>query len=205
MSGPPTPRFTLTLLAVSAIALVGRGGEGVPGRELLTEGERAVVRKLAEQALRERGLLKGKTYLTRIDVYADDARKERHAVAIYYRYEGDLGILAHVDLRAGKVTQVEAVPHLPTSLTDEELAEAEKLARANPAVARALASHADEPRIEVDAQMALTVDPKDPNYHHRVVRLNFRRGREYLPRVPTVDVDLTTGSVRAQPAAKGHG
>jgi ribosomal protein L21E len=196
--------LALALLCLAAAPLRSRGGEGVPGPEQLTAEERAGVRKLAEQALRERDLFKGKTYLTRIEVYYDSARTERHAIAIYYRYEGDLGILVHVDVGAGKVTQVEAVPHLPTSLTDEELAEAEKRARADRDVARALARYADGPKIEVDAQMALTVDPKDPNYHHRVVRLNFRRGREYLLRVPTVDVDLTTGRVRAQPLGKGH-
>jgi hypothetical protein len=205
MSRPSAPSLALAPLCLAAALLPSRGGEAIPGPGQLSAGERAAVRKLAEQALRERDLLKGKTYLTRIEVYADAARKERHAIAIYYRYEGDLGILVHVDVGAGKVTQVEAVPHLPTSLADEELAEAEKLARADPAVARALARYADGPKIEVDAQMALTVDPKDPNYHHRVVRLNFRRGREYLLRVPTVDVDLTTGTVRAQPAGKGHG
>jgi hypothetical protein len=197
--------LALALLLLTSAPQLSRGGDGVPGPEQLTTVERATVRKLAEQALRERDLVKGKTYLTRIEVFYDSARKERHAIAIYYRYEGDLAILVHVNVGAGKVTQVEAVPHLPTSLTDEELAEAQKLARANPEVARALALYTEGPKIEVDAQMALTVEPKDPNYHHRVVRLNFRRGREYLLRVPTVDVDLTTGTVRAQPLGKGHG
>jgi hypothetical protein len=196
--------FTLPLLLILLAPLSNPAGEGVPGPERLSAEEQAAVRKLSEQALRDRDLLKGKTYLTRIEVYPDPARKERHAIAIYYRYEGDLGILVHVNVGAGKVTEVEAIPHLPTSLTDEELAEADKLARGNAEIARALAQYADGPKIEVDAQMAISADPKDAGYHHRVVRLNYRRGRDYLLRVPTVDVDLTTGAVRAQPSAKGH-
>src|SRR5438045_4176304 len=98
MSRPSALCLALASLCLAAAALASRGGEGVAGPGRLSAEERAAVRKLAEQALRERDLLKGKTYLTRIEVYADAARKERHAIAIYYRYEGDLGILVHVDV-----------------------------------------------------------------------------------------------------------
>ena len=201
--------FALVAVAVVGCVAAGRlaaGGDtpGVPGPERLTAAERAAVRKLTEQALKDRGLASGKVYLTRIDVFADGGTGERHAIAISYRYEGDLAVLTHIDLNTLKVTEVETVPHLPTSLSPEELAEAEKLARANREVARALAKYGEGARIEVDAQMAITAVPDDPTYHHRVVRLNFRRDREYLPRAPNVDVDLTTGTVRVRPPGKGH-
>jgi ribosomal protein L21E len=201
-------RISAFSLAVALTCLAGpgagRAGEVLINPEELTAGEQAAVRKLAEGALKERGLLKGKVYLTGIEVFHDSVRGARHAVATHYRYDGDLGIRTHIDLGTRKVTEVEEIPHLPTSLAPEELAEAEKLARANKEVARALARYAKGPKIEVDAQMAITALSTDPNYQHRVVRLAFHRGREYLLYVPHVDVDLTTGTVRVQPVGKGH-
>jgi hypothetical protein len=201
--------FALVAIAVLVCVAAGRlaaGGDspGVPGPERLTAAERAAVRKLTEQALKDHGLASGKVYLTRIDVFADGGTGERHAIAISYRYEGDLAVLTHIDLGTLKVTEVETVPHLPTSLSPEELAEAEKLARANREVARALARYGEGARIEVDAQMLITAVPDAPEYRHRVVRLFFRRGRDYLLYVPNVDVDLTRGTVRVRPAGQGH-
>jgi hypothetical protein len=193
-------------VAVSCLTVprVAAAGDVLVNPEELTAGERDSVRKLAEAALKGRGLLKGKVYLTGVEVFHDSVRGKRHAVATHYRYDGDLGILTHIDLGSRKVVEVEEIPHLPTSLAPEELVEAEKLARADKVVARALARYAKGPKIEVDAQMAITAVPSDPNYQHRVVRLAFRRGREYLLYVPQVDVDLTTQTVRVMPLGKGH-
>ena len=52
--------------------------------------------------------------------------------------------------------------------------------------------------LEVDALVVHTVVSDAPTYHHRVVRLTFRQGREYLLYGPVVDVDLTTGTVRVE-------
>lgn len=205
MSRNSTLTAALVLLWLT-VAYCGARGDKLTaaGPEQLTAEERTAVRNLAEQTLKERGLLKGKVYLTRIDVYCDSDREERHAIAIHYRYEGDLAILTHIDLGTMKVTEVEPIAHLPASLAPEELVEAEKLARANREVARALARHANGPKIEVGAQLAITAVPDAPTYHHRVVRLFFRRGREFLLYMPNVDVDLTAGTVRVQPAGQGH-
>jgi hypothetical protein len=193
-----SPALLLYLVAARADA------QAAPNPEQLTAEENAAVRKLAEAALKERGLHKGKVYLTRIEVFHDPARGERHAVATHYRYEGDLALRTHVDLGTRKVTEVETIPHLPTSLAPEELDEAVKLARANRDVARALARYADGPKIEVDAQMAITAVPDAPTFRHRVVRLHFRRGREYLLHVPSVDVDLTARTVHVEAEKSGH-
>jgi ribosomal protein L21E len=201
-------RIYVLALSVAVTCLtvprVGAAGDVLVNPEELNAGERDAVRKLADGALKERGLLKGKVYLTGIEVFHDSVRGKRHAVATHYRYDGDLGILTHIDLGTLKVIDVEEIPHLPTSLAPEELVEAEKLARADKVMARALARYAKGPKIEVDAQMAITALPSDPNYQHRVVRLAFRRGREYLLYVPQADVDLTTGAVRVLPLGKGH-
>jgi len=46
---------------------------------------------------------------------------------------------------------------------------------------------------------------KVPGYRHRVARLFFRDSqRNYLQLLPLVDVDLSTGEVRFEPAAGGH-
>jgi hypothetical protein len=189
-----------------AAAWLGAGAdnEGVPGPERLTAEESSAVRKLAEQALKARDLWKGKVYLTRVEVFHDGRSGERHAIAIHYRYEGDLAILTHLDLGTMKVTAVETVPHLPTSLSPEELVEADKLARGDREVARALAKYGPDAKIEVDAQMAITAVSDAPGFHHRVVRLFFRRGHDYLLYAPSVDVDLTTGTVQVRPVGKGH-
>jgi hypothetical protein len=102
-----------------------------------------------------------------------------------------------VRLSTMTVTDVQTFPHMPASLAPEEQVEAEKLARANPDVKKALAKYKHLDKIEVDATVALTVVPEVPGYHHRVIRLFFRDAeRNYLQHVPMVDVDLTTGEVR---------
>src|SRR5207244_9175991 len=94
--------------------------------------------------------------------------------------------------------KVQAMPHMPTSLAPEELAAAEKLARANPEVAKILARANEADKLEVDALVHYTIKASAPTYQHRVVRLFFRQGRTYLLYGPLVEVDLTTETVRVQ-------
>jgi hypothetical protein len=183
-------------------AVPGDEGGRVPGE--LTAAERATIRDLAERALKERDLIKGKVYLTRIEVFPDSGGTRRHVTVTHYRYDGDLAIQTSIDLIRKEVTDVETIPHLPTSLAPEEVVEAEKLARANVEVARALARYEAGGKIEVDAVIVRTAIEDDPRYHHRTVRLAFRRGRDYLLHVPFVEVDLTAGTVRVQPLGKAH-
>jgi hypothetical protein len=172
----------------------------------LTPAEEAAARDRAEQALKARDLFKGKIYLTRVEGFRDSAGKtpRRHAILTYYRYEGDLGILVSLDLDRKEAPAVEVIPHLPTSLTPQELAEADKLARANPEVARFLARYAPTVKIDVDAIVLFTDVKEAFGHHHRLVRLHFRQGREYLLYAPTVEVDLTAGAVRVERNEKGH-
>jgi hypothetical protein len=188
------------LLAPAALAADERG----PALLELTDKERSIVVGLAESALRERGLLKGKVYLTRVEVFRDtaDRESERNALVTHYRYDGDVTVFTSVNLGRRRVTSVQSEAHFPASLAPEELAEAEKLARAHPEVKRALAKYG--PGVEVDALLTYTADPKSPNYNHRVVRLFFRRGRDYLLYGPGVDVDLTAGTVRAERVDRAH-
>ncbi len=200
MRNTPTLIGLATLLGL--LAVEARAGQ--PDTSPLSAAERAAVRELVEKDLKGRGLLKGKTYLTRLEVLPDNHEgTPRRAVATHYRYDGDLAILTSIDLDRRQVLEVETVPHLPTSLAPEELAEAERLAREHVEVARALARYRTI-KIEVDALVTTTVDEKAFGYRHRLVRIYFRQGRDYLLYAPKVDVDLTAGKVRVYPADKPH-
>jgi hypothetical protein len=192
-------RLFFILLSPAALA-TANDGKVVPTADALelTTAEQATVRELAEQALKAKGLVKGKVYLTRIEVFRDTSAKtnQRNALVTHYHYDGDLAILTSINLGRKQVTKVETIPHLPTSLAPEELAAAEKCARADPEVRKALARYPAP--LEVDALVVHTVVPNAPTFHHRVVRLTFRQGREYLLYGPVVDVDLTTGTVRVE-------
>ncbi len=173
----------------------------------LTAQERQMVLDLAIKALKERGLYKGKIYLTHLEVHrdTDDPQSPRNALAIHYRYEGNLAIFTSVNLGRRQVTRVETQADCPTSLSPEELALARQLARESPAVQKALAPYGAPDKLDTDALVAHTVDPKSPSYRHRAVRLLFRQGRTYLLYGPTVEVDLTTQTVRVRPGGdRGH-
>jgi hypothetical protein len=193
--------LAFALLPAFAPARACGGAEPADPLEL-TAAERTLVRDLSEQALKERGLLKGKVYLTRVEVFAGSAAPARHALVQHYCYDGDRTVLTAVSLEDKKVTGVEVLPHFPTPLTSEELEHAEKLARAHPVVKRALARQKGE--VEVDALLTFTSVPDAPTYNHRVVRLFFRQGRTYLLYGPAVEVDLTTETVRAERTDKAH-
>jgi hypothetical protein len=173
----------------------------------LTGTEQDKVRTLAEKALKDNGLWKGKTVLTSSQVVLDSATTppDRIAILTYYRYDGNLGIVLNIDLGKNIVTAVEQHPDMPTSLTAEEIAEAEKMARHHAGVQKALANYKHLDKIEVDTMVAVIISPEVPGYHHRVARLFFRDAqRNYLQLVPMVDVDLTSGEVRLDVIAGMH-
>src|SRR5262245_24893883 len=201
MSRASTLIALLPLLGLTA-ALAGAGGTApdLP----LSVAERAAVRELVEKELHKRGLLKGKVYLTGIDVPPDNhPDSPRRALVTHYRYDGDLAILTAVDLDRRAVLSVDAVPHMPTSLAPEELAEAVRLAKESPEVARGLARYRGV-KVEVDASLTLCGDRDAPEFGHRLVHLYFRQGRDYLLSAPKVEVDLTTGKVRVDRPDKAH-
>jgi hypothetical protein len=192
--------------ALAALLLSGTMAAADDPRDL-TPAEEKAAPALAEKALKDRGLWQGKIYLTNLDVLLDEEAQppDRYARLIYYRYDGDLGVIVLVHLGKLSVADVSSHPHMPTSLAAEELAAAEKIARADPEVKKALAKYKHLDRIEVDILVAQIVNPDVPGYQHRVARLFFRDSqRNYLPYVPMVDVDLTTGEVRLDVIRKLH-
>lgn len=172
----------------------------------LTADERDLAVKLALEAIKVEGLHKGRIVLTHLEAFRDTrvADAPPKVQVVHYRYDGNLTIFTSVDLGKGKATKVEGVPNLPTSLAPEEIAHAEKLARGHPEVRKALARQAPLDKLETDIMVAISADPKSPIYQHRAVRLFFRQGREYLLYGPTVEVDLTTETVRVFAAGSSH-
>jgi hypothetical protein len=193
--------------ATSLLPFLTAGGDGgaVATHDLvLTAAEKKAALELAGVAIKDAGLAKGKMVLTGCEVFRDrrGGKVQRMLLLIHYRYDGDLAILTSIDLAKRAVLDVEAVPHMPTSLAPEELAAADKLARANPIVSSALAR--EKGPIEVDALVHYTTNEKSPSYRHRVVRLFFRQGRTYLLYGPVVEVDLSTATVRVEAPTDGH-
>ena len=192
----PLPFFDVLSASFLLIAAIS-GGQLTP-QGLIPE-ERKAMAAAAEQALKAQDLWKGKIYLTNTEVVFDNQTTppERYALLTFYRYEGDVAILVSVRLEKMAVTSVQSHPHMPTSMAAEEIAEAGRIARAHPEIRKALARYQHLDKVEVDTGVATIIRSSVPGYQHRVARLFFRDAqRNYLPNVPMVDVDLTTGKVR---------
>jgi hypothetical protein len=198
------------LLVVGFLACLAPAGNfagEAPNARELSATEQKIVVDLAENALKARELWKGKIYLANAEVVLDNRATppQRYALLTHYRYEGDLVIVSCVRLDKPAVVSVATHPHMPASLAPEEIAEAEKIARADPGVKKALAKYKHLDSIEADVMVAHTINPEVPGYQHRVARLFFRDAqRNYLQLVPMVDVDLTTGEVRLDVIAGTH-
>ena len=195
------------LIAASLLVCVSLSAENQPPSDLTSMESKAVL-GLAENALRAQDLWKGKVVLTNTEVVVDHNAdpSQRYALLTFYRYEGNLAILLVANLKKMTVTKVTTHPDMPTSLAREEIAEAQKIARAHPDIQKALTRYKHLDRIEIDTIVAQIIKPDVPGYHHRVARLFFRDAeRNYLAGVPMVDVDLTTGEVRFDVIRGMHG
>jgi hypothetical protein len=188
------------------VAAISGGGQ--PNPRQLTEVEAKAIHATAEKALKDRDLWKAKIYLTNTEVVLDQSANppQRYALLTFYRYEGNLAILATIQLETMTATKVVSHAHRPTSLAPAEIKEAERIAREHPQIKLALAKYKYLDKIEVDTIVAQIINPEVPGYQHRVARLFFRdEKRNYLPYVPMVDVDLTTGDVRFDLIRGMHG
>ena len=169
----------------------------------LSENERAVAIRLAEQTLKTEGLLPdAKTILTLVQTHRDARSEragifERRAVLTYYRYAGDVGILVYVNLARQQVTGVERLPHFPAPIAFVEVQRARRLALSHPELRKRLGSFGDT--LSVEALLTRTPIATDLRFHHRLVYLLFRVGPHYLNLHGTVLVNLTTETVTFTP------
>ena len=165
----------------------------------LTPEERTLAGQVADRALRARQLITDtrRVYLVRVEWLRDKEAEsrgvaDRKALVTHYRYDDDAALVTVVDLAQRTAVQVDTLPHLPTPLATEEFTRARDLALAHPEVKAALTPYGE--RVTAEALVTRAASREDPIFGHRVVRMMFRVGPDYLTR-PIVLVDLTTGQV----------
>lgn len=192
--------LTTALLLIAAARLAALQEPARAGGEL-TASERSAASELAQKAL-ERARLRtpGPLYLVGTELLRDKRAEERgvfdrQAMVTHYRYDGDLTILTRVNVTRGEVERIDTVPHLPAALAPEEFRRAKDLALADVRVQRALARFGE---VTIEPLAIRTASRDDPIFGHRLVRLLFRKGPDYL-REPVVVVDLTTAQVILEP------
>jgi Cu2+-containing amine oxidase len=154
---------------------------------------------LAEQSITSKNLKTDEhLYFINGELFRDKSEENkqmtnRFVLLTYYRYDGDVTIKALVDSTREKVVKVEAVPHIPTPLSQEEFGIAKNLALAEPTVQKALTSYGTNVVIEPLVVRSLSETERT----QRLVRLLFKIGRDYL-REPIVHVDLITKKVTVE-------
>ena len=135
----------------------------------------------------------------------------RYAEVVFFRYEGEFGVRAVVDLSRKAVTEVTRLESDQVPLTPDDLAEAFKLALRDTEVRGALGPSAERFRVEglqkvtgpagerfiVRGLRVQASEESDPCWKHRCLQLLFRRGDVYLSE-PVVVVDLTAQRVLVQ-------
>jgi hypothetical protein len=197
--------FSITLLTFLGACDLRSAGDGAPVDAELTADEQALARQIADEGLKKSPLYREPIYVAAVELYrvktpedqpAPDRHAlvtyDRHALVTYYRYQGDLAILSFVNIRKREVIQVDAVAHLPVPLSKEEFAVARELGLGDARVKATLG--VDSGKVEVESLLVRTASERDPLFGRRIVRLQFRVGRNYLTR-PIVLVDLTNKSV----------
>lgn len=114
------------------------------------------------------------------------------AVVTSYRYFDDTTMFSTVDLKTGRVVEVQTGQHVPTPLSDGEFDEAVAMARERSDEVKRLYERFKD-QLSVYGQFSQFVVEGDPR-RHRVVHLNYRVGKRDLS-YPRPQVDLTTRRV----------
>ncbi len=131
----------------------------------------------------------------------------RYAEVVFFRYEGEFGIRAVVDLERRKVIEAGRVESRDVPLDDTDVAEALALALREAEVVKALGPGANRftvpskaapgaaaGRYIVQGLRVLGAEESDPCWSHRCLRLLFREGDVYRSE-PIVVVDLTAQKI----------
>jgi len=187
----------------------------------LTPQERELATKTARADARVREMLgNGRTQQITADFISvkrtqeTEAQKDqpshRYADVLFYRYDGDLGVRALVDLDASAVVDVVRVNGESVPIATEEIEEAGRLALADARVVRLFggslpafqvasrpASQDDINRDRIEGLRTLGASPSEPCYRHRCIALFFRIKNQYV-HLNEVVVDLTSQQVHVQ-------
>lgn len=132
----------------------------------------------------------------------------RHAEVLYYRYEGNQGVLALVDLQRRMVREAVSINGDSVPLVAEEVNQALRLALQNRSLINLLGPNYQQFRVatqnspdgepnRVEALRVFASSPGDLCYQRRCVSLLFRQGDTFLTGTEVI-VDLTTQKVRVE-------
>jgi hypothetical protein len=184
----------------------------------LTPEERELATRLAEDNARVKQLRgEGRQRLISVELAtvktgAQNDAGTRHAEVLYYRYVGNQGVLALVDLGQRSVREVVRISGDAVPLAAEEVNEAVALALQNQTLIKLLGTdyqryqvatrdfRAGQPN-QVEALRVLASSPRDPCYRHRCVSLLFRQGETFLTGTSVI-VDLTSQNTRVEQPAR---
>ena len=184
----------------------------------LTPEERELATRLAEgdpRVKRLRGT--GRQVLISVDLATPKTTGEnsRHAEVLYYRYNGNQGVMALVNLQQQAVQETVAIDGNSVPLSTGEVNQAVGIALQDRTLinllgpnyqqyrATTLTAREGEPN-PVEALRILATSRTDPCYRHRCVSLLFRQGDTFLTGTSVI-VDLTVQNVRVErPALRRH-
>lgn len=213
---------TIGTTAVLVLVLSAGEARAQPDRPLpldpLTARERALTDTIVRADGRVREFLAGgPSRMINVDFIAvkslgdsaarDEVPRRRTAEVLLYRYDSNQGIRVLVDIGRRSVTDVVRVPGESVPINSEEVAQAARLALADPRVARlfgdrmpafrvasgpATLGESEQPRIEGLRTIGAT--PADPCYRRRCVVLFFRVNNHYV-QMNRVFVDLISQRV----------
>jgi hypothetical protein len=215
--------LVLLLALVASTSQAQRPARGPQPLDPLTPREKQQAEQIARDDARVKELLgAGRTRLVYVDFMAVKPTQAsaqpdsptvplaigRRAEVVFYRYDGDYGIRAVVNLQQGRIEDVRRMESAEVPLTVEDLTDALALARRHDEVKQLLGDDSQRfqvenparpgptPRNVVRALRVVAVDASDPCWQHRCVQLFFRRGAAFL--IDSAFVDLTTGQVRVE-------
>jgi hypothetical protein len=185
----------------------------------LTPAERELATRLAEADPRVKKMRgEGRQILISVELATPKTADQndeysRHAEVLYYRYEGNQGVLALVDLQQRAVQEAVSINGDSVPLVAEEVNQALNLALQNRTLLNLLGSNYQQYRVatqnspegepnRVEALRVFASSPGDPCYRRRCLSLLFRQGDTFLTGTEVI-VDLTTQNVRVdQPALR---
>lgn len=132
----------------------------------------------------------------------------RHARVLFYRYEGDQGVDAVVDLQRKSVASVSKIEGVAVPLATDEITDAFNLAIKNERVRSLLGPRLSEyrvaalargerPETRVEGLRVIATSPRDPCFRRRCIHLLFHDREGYIAGT-TVTVNLTAQTVRAE-------
>ncbi|HEX4899748.1 MAG TPA: hypothetical protein VFV61_04400 [Pyrinomonadaceae bacterium] len=184
----------------------------------LTPEERELALRLVEADARVKKLRgQGRQNLISVELATpktgdQNDETSRHAEILYYRYEGNQGVLVLVDLQQRSVQEAVAINGDAVPLVAEEVNQALSLALQNRTLINLLGPNYQQYRVatqnspegepnRVEALRLFASSPDDPCYRRRCVSLLFRQGDTFLTGTEVI-VDLTTQRVRVEQPAQ---